>query len=253
MTVYYGDSSQELFTATMVDDAVVELLESTTYGSDAPLPETVEVAEMRPAMPQPLELDPTVNGVLENLLENLDENYAVPELGEGSQPTEAMREAEREFLAVVAREYRPSVALLNLAGSLTVNLTEWLSSKSHKICSMWPRPPVTAYVCADAYVEQTGDIILQVVPISEISDTDDYDVRHADPGLAPIACVRGSSLDALMGRLSVDGPSCGTSGHVLIRRSSPGEPFVGFCVRCYASAKSPHESVCAPDRRQESQ
>ena len=52
MTVYYGDSSQELFTATMVDDAVVELLESTTYGSDAPLPETVEVAEMRPVMPQ---------------------------------------------------------------------------------------------------------------------------------------------------------------------------------------------------------
>ena len=249
MMVYYGDPSQELFKATTVDDAVVELLESITYGSSLPLPEVVEVAEMRPVMPQPLELDPSVNGVLENLLENLDENYAVIELGESRQPTGAMRDAEREFLAVVAREYQPAVALLAQAGSRTVNLTEWLSNNSYKICSMWPRPPVIAYICADAHVGRPSDSLVQVVPVSEIPDTHDYTAPHADPGLASVARVQAGSMDVLLEGLGVDELSCGTNGHALIRKSPPGERFMGFCVRCYACARSPHESACVPAQR----
>lgn len=74
---------------------------------------------------------PKLSGVLEQALEWLDEEYANPE-GESTQPTDAMREAERVFIAAVLKDY--DCWACEVVDKVTVDLKKWCADNDRE----WP-------------------------------------------------------------------------------------------------------------------
>ena len=64
---------------------------------------------------------------LEDILERLDEEYGDPD-GDYTKPTEAMKEAEKAFLAVIKKEY--TSYMCEVVCRETVNVNEWI--KEHR-------------------------------------------------------------------------------------------------------------------------
>jgi hypothetical protein len=111
----WGSPEAERISGTTMDEAIDEILDG--FEED---PETIEVcgyAHMEPDIEKTWEGD-----VLERILLDLDENYGDPD-GDLSDPTEAMEEAEKAFLAVVAKEYK--VWMCEEVCRKTINVAEW--------------------------------------------------------------------------------------------------------------------------------
>ena len=98
------------------------------FGMDL-LPETIEVHGYRR-----MEIDPESRGLnpLEHVLEWLDENFSDPD-GSSTKPTQAMKDAEREFIRKVLAEYtvwqcEPTgeVVKVNSMDWIKENAPEWL-------------------------------------------------------------------------------------------------------------------------------
>jgi hypothetical protein len=112
------------------DEAVCEYLEDL---EPEEWPETLEVRGFDPmvvAMPD----------VLAKLIDTLDEEYGDP-YGGSTEATEAMREAEHEFLEVVGREYKPwacdqvCVRTINVLEWVKANEPQWLENDTRVVCS----------------------------------------------------------------------------------------------------------------------
>jgi len=95
--VLWGSPDEERLVYTDEDVAIEAILD----GIDGPLPETITICGFARMEIDTLRLIP-----LEDCLETLDEEYGDPD-GEYSESTEAMKEAERVFLAAIKKEYTP--------------------------------------------------------------------------------------------------------------------------------------------------
>ena len=93
--VLWGSPDEERLVYTDEDVAIEAILD----GIDGPLPETITICGFARMEVDTLRLNP-----LEDCLETLDEEYGDPD-GEYSESTEAMKEAERVFLAAIKKEY----------------------------------------------------------------------------------------------------------------------------------------------------
>jgi hypothetical protein len=117
---YWGAHEEERLVHEDKDEAIEAILDDC-----AEMPETIKVcgyARMRPNIIEAYKGD-----VLERLLESLDEEHADPD-GDSTEPTEAMKEAEAAFLAVVDKEYE-SWACEEITQEI-VNVQEWV--KTHR-------------------------------------------------------------------------------------------------------------------------
>jgi hypothetical protein len=94
---FWDCEDSEILKHTTMDEAIEAALEN--HDQSEPWPKTIIARGMAPMIV-------AVPGVLEDLLENLDEEYG-GEGGDYSEATPAMEEAEKVFLAVVEREYAP--------------------------------------------------------------------------------------------------------------------------------------------------
>jgi len=93
--VLWGSPDEERLEYADEDVAIEAILD----GIDGPLPETITICGFARMEVDTLRLNP-----LEDCLETLDEEYGDPD-GEYSESTEAMKEAERVFLAAIKKEY----------------------------------------------------------------------------------------------------------------------------------------------------
>jgi hypothetical protein len=88
------------------------------------LPATVEVNAWRRAVPDPKRL---AGYPLELVLERLDEEYAYPD-DVDTEPTDAMKAAEKAFIARVVELYEPDA--FEISEVVTVDVGEWLAGRS---------------------------------------------------------------------------------------------------------------------------
>jgi hypothetical protein len=109
---YYGSPDDERLIATSEDEAIEGILED--YEKD---PETLTICGYAPRVPNWKWYTP-----LEHLLESLDEDYADPD-GSNTEPTQAMKDAEAAFLAVIKAEYE--VWMCDEVSRSEVNIAEW--------------------------------------------------------------------------------------------------------------------------------
>lgn len=107
--------AEELRGWTTKDEAIEGLLEDLNEE-----PETIEVCGYAPMVP-----DFELYRPLDNVLEDLDEEYSGDEF---TEPTQAMKDAEKVFMAAIAKEYK--VRMCDEVCRETVNVAEW--RKSHK-------------------------------------------------------------------------------------------------------------------------
>jgi hypothetical protein len=124
--VFWAVGHCENLSETDMDDAIQYHLEQ--FEMDC-LPETIEVygfARMTVGAHGSCPLD--------HVLEYLDEEYGDPD-GGWSDPTEAMKKAEAEFLEVIEREYVPwsceqvATETVNAMDWIRENRPDWLESK----------------------------------------------------------------------------------------------------------------------------
>jgi hypothetical protein len=113
-------------TAEDENDAIEQILDA----MDEPLPGRITIAGY--ALSQ-VKISP--RGVLDNLLEQLDEDYANPE-GDATEATEAMKEAERVFLEVITKEYQPWSC--DEVCRKEIGIVEWLKENRPD----WLTPPI---------------------------------------------------------------------------------------------------------------
>jgi hypothetical protein len=119
---WWGPPEAERLYANTKDEAIEFILDDLDLDK---LPEMIEVAGYAPMAP---DIETTYEGdVLEHILEQLDENYGDPE-GDDTSPTEAMKEAEAAFLAVIQKEYH--VWMCDEVCRETVNAMDWI--KGHR-------------------------------------------------------------------------------------------------------------------------
>lgn len=116
---FWGFDNDEHLSCTDRDEAIDEYLDNCYPG---PYPETLEVIGFvrRKADPDTWRL-----GVLDRLLENLDEEYGDPD-GGPTDPTPAMKEAEQTFVSAVLAEYE--VWQCERCCEETVDVREWIAA-----------------------------------------------------------------------------------------------------------------------------
>lgn len=94
---FWAVGDLERLTATTPDEAIEDYLDNI---EPRDWPEAIEVRGFRPMVPSL----PTFLAPLNEVLEALDEEYGDPE-GDGHKPSEAMLEAQAQFLRTVCSEY----------------------------------------------------------------------------------------------------------------------------------------------------
>ena len=94
---HYGHEGQERLSSS-AEDVVLQLLEDENY-ADFP----IEVFVYKP-MDAVGDIEKYSKSILEDLLENLDENYGDPD-GDLTEPTDNMKKASLELAKTIAREY----------------------------------------------------------------------------------------------------------------------------------------------------
>jgi len=105
-----------------------ECIESILDGMDNPLPEKIIICGFARMDVDIIRLNP-----LEHCLEQLDEEHGDPD-GEYSEPTEAMKAAEKSFLEIIKKEYKPWACEevcrkeIIVADWIEANRPDWISS-----------------------------------------------------------------------------------------------------------------------------
>lgn len=117
---FWADSNEERLLHLEPHDAIEAIIDGLhPVGFDEIGEVTVyEYAPMKPSANE-------CGSPLESILERLDEKYADPDGYDGFDPTEAMREAERDFIAAVLAEYVPWMCC-QTGEKVTVNALEWV-------------------------------------------------------------------------------------------------------------------------------
>ena len=115
---YWGEINRERLTALSLDEAVGDYLESL---------ETVEgIATFVQWRPMMKDGDWRWHNVLDQLLEVLDENFAMNEQAEATHASESMRAAEEVFVTAIMSEYRVQDYEPINSTKVDVNLPEWV-------------------------------------------------------------------------------------------------------------------------------
>lgn len=97
--LYWGLANDEQLSCTEIGERVQEFYEN--LEDNEPLPETIELIGFDPMK---VNEERHANWLLDNLLESLDEEYGSPD-GNGTQPTETMKQTAKEFVEKVLSEY----------------------------------------------------------------------------------------------------------------------------------------------------
>ena len=118
----YGYPNQTRVTALTKDEAIEQIL-----GRRIPahFPDQIELAVFKRHSVSATGLNP-----LEQLLDNLDEEYGDPDDTTPTEPPGRMKQAEPAFLEVVLAEYQPWC--LVQASTETIDVTEWLKHNPGK-------------------------------------------------------------------------------------------------------------------------
>ena len=96
----YAKPYAEFIPSRSRDQAIKEELEDYLYATDE-LPDTFTLVRYERMTIKPSEISP-----LEDVLQQLDEEYGNPEV-DYTEPTESMLRAEREFAEAILSEYKP--------------------------------------------------------------------------------------------------------------------------------------------------
>lgn len=120
--IFWGEPGDEKLTHQSVHDAIEAIIDGLHPVGFAEIGQITvhEFASMTAKVPH--------WSALESLLKSLDEEYANPD-GDGTEPTEAMRAAEKAFTAAVLAEYKPWMCEAT-GSTVTVNALEWV--KEHR-------------------------------------------------------------------------------------------------------------------------
>ncbi len=100
MSTYYGIGGQERLSSEP-ENVVLELMENMDKDEYPTFPIMVHVWEQ---MTPFKDLEKFSNSILEDIFENLDENYGDPD-NYGTEQTDTMKKASLEFTKVLANEY----------------------------------------------------------------------------------------------------------------------------------------------------
>jgi len=95
-----------------------EAIEAILDAMDDPLPEKITICGYA-------RMKVSLSGILEDILERLDEEYSDPD-GNPTDPTDAMKKAEADFIAVMEREYEPWMC--EEVCREEVNVSEWIEA-----------------------------------------------------------------------------------------------------------------------------
>lgn len=117
-TVFWGSADDERLTHTELDDAIESMLDGMDDIND--LPATIEVCGFARMAPNAKH---EAAGVLERLIEILDEEYGDPD-GGYAVATDSMKVAAEEFVTTVLDEY--TVWACELVQRQTVNCRLWI-------------------------------------------------------------------------------------------------------------------------------
>ena len=109
-----------------------EAIEAILDAMDDPLPEKITICGYAR-----MEVDLSSSDILTDFLERLDEDYGNPD-GDLSEPTEAMKEAEKAFLAVIQREYEPWMC--EEVCREEVNVSQWIDATRDRGSPATDRP-----------------------------------------------------------------------------------------------------------------
>ena len=126
--ILYGQADKEFLTAATLEEAIEEYIEDLANGADdwrENLPESVTFKRWQPIYISKAE-EPSDQGPLATLLENLDENFATNDQSETTRPTTRMIDAERHFLDVVLHEYVAQDYEPVPGSAIVINLKVWV-------------------------------------------------------------------------------------------------------------------------------
>lgn len=115
--VYWDCSYHEQLTYEDQDEAIEAYLDDLDDVKN--LPETIEVNGYARMV-----FNPAHCHALTHVLEHMDEEYGDPD-GGYTEPTEAMKAAEKVFLEAVAKEYTPWAC--EVVKTIKVNVKEWIA------------------------------------------------------------------------------------------------------------------------------
>lgn len=87
--------------------------------------------------------------ILARALEDADEEHGDPD-GDGTEPTEAMKDAALAFVEVLDREYVTWACEREKAPVLTVNVAEWIRANEPAWCE---EPEVAAWIASRPKIE----------------------------------------------------------------------------------------------------
>lgn len=96
---FWGMEDEERLSCTEIGERVQKFCED--YEGDEPIPETIELIGFDSMK---VNEGSYAEWLLDNLLETLDEEYGDPD-GDGTEPTEGMKQAANEFIKKVFSEY----------------------------------------------------------------------------------------------------------------------------------------------------
>jgi len=113
---YYGGDDDERYNANTLDEYLESFVDE--WCSYEPFPEKITVNK---AIPEKIPSGSC--RVLENLLENLDEDFSDPDFGVATKPTPAMKKAEAAFMKVIRAEYKNY--WLKTVEKIEVDLKKW--------------------------------------------------------------------------------------------------------------------------------
>jgi len=116
---FYGQEEERL-SHTSLD----EYLHDFVHDYDEDLPNEITVSKFAVQ-----EIPERKFEVLERLLEDLDDEYSDPDNVTNTKPTEAMKQAEKDFISVMRKEYRNH--WLDPVEKIKVNLRDWCRKNGH--------------------------------------------------------------------------------------------------------------------------
>jgi hypothetical protein len=115
----WGKEDAEYLHCVDKNEAIAEALDDM-----GELPETIKICGYAR-----MKISTATFSPLEEIIEVLDENFGDPE-GAATELTEVMEEAEKAFLAVIEKEYKPWAC--EIVTTETVNVKEWVKEYRYR-------------------------------------------------------------------------------------------------------------------------
>ena len=103
MSDYYGTQDQERLDSEP-EDTIINLMDDLTYDDLSNFNFPIKVYGFEPQKPFK-NIERYASNILENILEDLDENYADPDNYE-TKPTPSMKKAALDFVGILSEEYQ---------------------------------------------------------------------------------------------------------------------------------------------------